>query len=131
MQNGLKTQKSQKHDFSQKCNIRRFALERQNEGRETQFFLLEITRDYQRLLKITRITGLPEITKITMRLLKITKITKDYQGLPGITKDYQGISRDYQGLPWDYYGIFLLEITRDYQRLPKITRITRDYQGLP
>ena len=64
------------------------------EGRETQFFLLEITRDYQRLLKITRITGLPEITKITMRLLKITKITKDYQGLPGITKDYQGLPGD-------------------------------------
>ena len=55
---------------------------------------LEITRDYQRLLKITRITGLPEITKITMRLLKITKITKDYQGLPGITKDYQGLPGD-------------------------------------
>ena len=63
-------------------------------GHETQFFLLEITRDYQRLLKITRITGLPEITKITMRLLKITKITKDYQGLPGITKDYQGLPGD-------------------------------------
>ena len=62
--------------------------------RGAKFFLLEITRDYQRLLKITRITGLPEITKITMRLLKITKITKDYQGLPGITKDYQGLPGD-------------------------------------
>ena len=63
-------------------------------GARNSIFLLEITRDYQRLLKITRITGLPEITKITMRLLKITKITKDYQGLPGITKDYQGLPGD-------------------------------------
>jgi len=70
-----------------------------------------------------------------MRLPTITKITKDNQGLPGITRDYQGLPRDYQGLPgitrdyqgllWDYYGI-TMGLPRNYpditMRLPEITK---------
>ena len=73
-----------KSEWGLKINFKRQIM-RWFEGRETQFFLLEITRDYQRLLKITRITGLPEINKITLRL---RKITKDYQRLPKMTKAY-------------------------------------------
>ena len=62
------------------------------EGRETQFFLLEITRYYQRLLKITWITrdyqDYHEITKEYQDYQRLPGITRDYQGLPRITKDY-------------------------------------------
>ena len=85
-------------------------------GAKNSIFLLEITRYYQRLLKITWITrdyqDYPGITKDYQDYQRLPKITRDYQGLPGITKDYQGLLGDYRGLPgitmglpWDYRGI--------------------------